>query len=183
LCRLPIYCARREHGRSRWGFLDVKHIASLTAVLTTVWLAWSGHYETLTLALGAGSILFVVALSNRLRVVDAEATPLSLRPSGLLLYIPWLAWEILKANLDVARRIVSTGTLTIAPRIIRVKTAQSSDLGRVVYANSITLTPGTISIDVADGEILIHALHAKAAQGVEEGSMNRKCAALERNAS
>ena len=64
-----------------------------------------------------------------------------------------------------------------------MKTVPRTDLGRVVYANSITLTPGTISIDVADGEVLVHALHAESAAGVEEGSMNRKCAALERSPS
>jgi multicomponent Na+:H+ antiporter subunit E len=159
------------------------HTASLTALLTTVWLAWSGHYETLTLALGAGSIVFVIALSNRLRVIDSEGTPLAVHPSGWFLYVPWLAWEIAKANFDVARRIVSPGALPIAPRLIRVKATQTTDVGQVVFANSITLTPGTISIDVADGEILIHALHAEAAAGVEEGTMNRKCAGLERRGS
>ena len=157
----------------------MKHIASLTAVLTLVWLLWSGHYGALTLSLGAGSIAFVVALSNRMRVVDAEGAPLSMHPVGLILYIPWLFSEIVKANLDVARRVLAPGRPDISPRIIRVKAQQATDLGRVVFATSITLTPGTISIDVADGFILVHALHADSAEGVLEGTMNRKCAALE----
>jgi multicomponent Na+:H+ antiporter subunit E len=88
-----------------------------------------------------------------------------------------------KANIDVARCIRAPASPPIAPRIIRVKASQTPHVGRVVYANSIALTPGTISIDVTDGEILIHALHREAADGVEEGIMNRKCTALERRAS
>jgi len=158
----------------------MKHIASLMVVLTLIWLGWSGHFEALTLGLGAGSLLFVVALSRRMNLVDDEGAPLGLRFSRIALYVPWLGWEVIKANVDVARRILAPGKPRIAPRLLRVKARQTTDVGQVVFANSITLTPGTISIDVEDGEILIHALHAEAAQGVEEGSMNRKCAELER---
>ena len=157
----------------------MKHIASLAAVLAVVWLAWSGHFEPLTLGLGALSIAVVVALSVRMRVVDDEGAPLGLSFARLALYVPWLAWEIIRANLDVARRILSFGRPPIAPRIIRVRASQKSELAQVIYANSITLTPGTVSIDLSGGEILVHALHADAARGVEEGSMERRCAALE----
>ena len=159
----------------------MKHIVSLSAVLTAVWLAWSGHFELLTLGLGAGSVLCVIALSNRMHLVDTEGALLGLRLTGLLLYLPWLAWEIVKANLDVARLILSPGAPKIAPRIIRVRASQRSEVGRVLYANSITLTPGTISIDVGDGEILVHALHEDAAKGVAAGTMDRKCASLEKD--
>lgn len=158
----------------------MKHIASLTAVLALLWLGWSGHFEPLTLALGAGSLFVVVALSVRMQLVDDEGAPLGLRWARLAGYVAWLAWEIVKANLDVARRILSPGTPPISPRIIRVKASQESELAQVIYANSITLTPGTISIDVEGGEILVHALHEDAASGVEAGEMDRRCARLER---
>ena len=157
----------------------MKHSIVLTVVLTAVWLAWSGHFEPLLLTLGAGSIVFVVALSAHMKVVDHESVPIGLHYPRLLLYVPWLAWEIIKANVDVARRILTPGEPPIAPRIIRVKASQKSDLAQVVYANSITLTPGTVSIDVSGGEILVHALHAEAAAGVESGEMDRRCAGLE----
>jgi multicomponent Na+:H+ antiporter subunit E len=144
-----------------------------------VWLAWSGHTEPLILALGAGSIAFVVWLSARMKVIDAESIPLGLRPVRMLLYLPWLALEILKANFDVARRIVTPGPLQIAPQMIRVCASQHTELGQVVYANSITLTPGTVSVDVRAGEVLVHALHAEAAAGLLRGEMDRKCAQLD----
>jgi multicomponent Na+:H+ antiporter subunit E len=157
----------------------MKHIASLAAVLAVAWLGWSAHFEPLTIGLGAFSIAAVVAISVRMRVVDSEGAPLGLSFARLALYVPWLAWEIIKANVDVARRILAFGPPPIAPRIIRVPASQKSELAQVIYANSITLTPGTVSIDLSGGEILVHALHADAARGVEEGSMERRCAALE----
>ena len=129
-----------------------------------------------------GGTRIITCPENRRRAageVDIRAVTLGLSFPRLLLYVPWLAGEIIKATLDVARRIVSLGPPPIAPRIIRVRASQESELAQVIYANSITLTPGTISIDVSDGEILVHALHADAARGVEEGSMDRRCAALE----
>lgn len=157
----------------------MKHVVSLTFLLTVAWLGWSGHFETLTLALGAASIAFVVVLSRRMQLVDHEGAPLGLHFGRIALYLVWLSGEIIKANLDVARRILTPGRPPIAPRIFSVKVQQRSDLAQVVFANSITLTPGTIAIDVADGEVLVHALHEDAARGVEEGTMNRRCAELE----
>jgi multicomponent Na+:H+ antiporter subunit E len=157
----------------------VKQVVSLTIVLTAVWLAWSGHYEPLVLALGAASIVGVVALCVRMRIVDQEGAPLELRLPALLAYVPWLAWEIVKANLDVARRILTPGPLRIAPRLVRVRMSQRRPVTRTVHANSITLTPGTISIDVGEHEILVHALHEEAAAGVLEGAIDRRCTALE----
>ena len=161
----------------------MQHLIGLSVVLSIVWLGWSGHFTALTLSLGAGSLLFVLALTHRMGIVDDEGAPLSLSVPRLLAYLPWLALEIIKANVDVARRILSLGPPPIAPRIIRTRALPRSDLARVILANSITLTPGTISIDVNEDEILIHALHADAAEVDLDGSMNRKCAALERNAS
>lgn len=150
----------------------------MTIVLSGVWLLWSGHFEPLVVGLGAGSILFVVWLSNQMQIVDSESVPTGLRLFRVLAYIPWLAWEIVKANLDVARRILSPDP-QISPRLIRVPASQESELAQVVYANSITLTPGTVSIDLQGGELLVHALHADAAAGVEAGDMDRRCQALE----
>lgn len=158
-------------------------IASLTVVLVALWLAWSGVFQPLTLSLGAASIAIVVALAVRMGIADEEGMPTELRLGRFAAYTGWLAIEIVKANLDVARRILSPGRLPIAPRIIRVRASQQTEVGRVIYANSITLTPGTISIDLEGDEILIHALHAEAAAGVETGEMDRRCAALERDAS
>ena len=158
----------------------MKHAIPLSAVLALVWLVWSGHTEPLILGLGALSVLVIVALSVRLAIVDDEGAPPSMNYARLLGYLPWLALEIVKANLDVARRIVAPGPPRIAPQLLRVPAEQRTPLTQVIYANSITLTPGTVSVDLREGEILVHALHAGAAAGVREGSMAAKCAALNR---
>ena len=160
----------------------MKQLISLTVVLSVAWLGWSGHYGGLTLTLGAGSLAAVVLLSRRMQLIDDEGTPLGLYFGRLVVYSIWLGGQIIASNLDVARRILTPGPPPIAPRLLRVRAQQRSDVAQVVYANSITLTPGTISIELEDGEILVHALHADSAAGVLEGTMNRKCAALERPA-
>ena len=155
----------------------MKHLVSLFVVLSVIWLLWSGIYQTLTLSLGLASCIAVIALARRMGVVDREGAPVE-AALGTLLYLPWLMYEIFKANVDVALRIISP-SMPIAPRMIRVKAGQRTDLGKVIYANSITLTPGTVSVDVEGDTIVVHALTRAAAEGVESGVMNRKVAAVE----
>lgn len=158
----------------------MKHAMGLIVVLSAVWLAWSGHTEPLTLALGAGSIVFVTWLSAHMKVLDDESVPTGVLYTRLAVaYVPWLALEVVKSNLDVARRILTPGALPISPRLVRVPCSQRTALAKVIYANSITLTPGTVSVDVEDGEILVHALSAEAAASIADGVMDAKCSALE----
>ncbi|MBW2421779.1 MAG: Na+/H+ antiporter subunit E [Deltaproteobacteria bacterium] len=147
------------------------------AHLAVFWLLWSGHFEPALLAYGLLSCALVLVVSLRLDVVDPEALPVhfGLRP---ILYLPWLFVEIAKANVDVAKIILSP-TLRIYPHLIRVPARQRSEVGQVTYANSITLTPGTISLDVRDDQILVHALTKEAAAGVESGEMDRRVAWME----
>ena len=105
-------------------------------------------------------------------VADQEGHPLHLT-WGALIYWPWLLVEIVKANIDVVRRVLSP-SLPVSPTMLRVKASQKSDLGQVIYANSITLTPGTISVDVANGEILVHALSREGAEDLVGGEMDRR---------
>lgn len=153
------------------------HAISLALVLFALWLLLSGHYVPLLIGLGALSVLLVVTIALRMDVVDREGHPIHLSPKALL-YWPWLGWEIVKANLDVARRILSP-TLPISPTVIRLKASQKSDLGRVIYANSITLTPGTVSIDIDGEHIEVHALTREAAQALRTGDMDRRVTRFE----
>jgi len=156
----------------------LKHTVALGFALAAAWLLWSGYFHhALLLGLGAVSILLVLWIVRRMGLIDHEGVPVELLPR-LFLYAPWLIWEIVKANVDVARRILDP-RLPVAPRLIKVKAGQRLDLGRVVYANSITLTPGTVSLDVDGDEITVHALTREAAQGVETGEMDRKVSWLE----
>ncbi len=149
----------------------------LSVWLVLTWLLWSGHTEPLLLVFGAVSVGIVIFLALRMDVIDAESEPYQLG-SRPLLYVPWLLWEIAKANLHVAR-VILTPSLPVRPRLLRIRAEQKTDLGRVILANSITLTPGTVTLDVREGTLLVHALTAKSAEGLESGEMNRQVAWLE----
>ncbi len=146
-------------------------------VLFVMWLLLSGIYTPLLLTFGAAAALVVVLLMRRMDRVDGRALDYTfgLRP---LAYLPWLLWEIVKANLHVAK-VVLTPRLPVRQRLVRVKGAQRTEFAQVVYGNSITLTPGTITLDIRDGTFLVHALTDEAADGLLEGAMDRKAAWLE----
>ena len=143
-----------------------------------VWLLLSGYFDnTLLLALGVFSCVLVVWIAHRMRLFDKD-DPTLLFTLRTLIYLPWLLWEIIKSNIDVVRRILASD-LPISPLIFRIKTSQHSDLGKVLYANSITLTPGTVSITVDNDEIEVHALTEEAAQGLRDGEMDRRVSWVE----
>lgn len=153
------------------------HAISLSAVLFGVWLLLSGHYTPFLLGLGGISTILVVAIALRMDVVDHEGHPvhLGLRILG---YWLWLIVQIIWANVDVARRVLSP-SLRISPRMLRVRAMQRTELGRVIYANSITLTPGTVSVELEGTEILVHALSAEAADDLRGGAMSRMVTSME----
>lgn len=145
--------------------------------LLGLWLIWSGHYTGFLVGAGVVSCAAVVALCLRMRTVDSEGVPAHLIP-GMVLYLPWLAREVFLANLDVVRRVLHPD-LPIAPRVTVLDTTQKSDLGRVVYANSITLTPGTVTIEAEGGTITVHSIAAAGAESLEQGEMDRRVTRME----
>lgn len=153
------------------------HTVSIFVALAGVWLLLSGHYDPLIVGFGVFSCAFVTYLARRFRLVDLESYPLHMG-WRLLAYWGWLLVEIVKANFDVARRVLDP-RMPIDPRLFETKMSQTSDLGRVIYANSITLTPGTISLDLGDDTILVHALTRQGQDALETGEMDAKVAALE----
>ena len=153
------------------------HAVRLGAVLYCVWLLLSGHLSPLLLSLGLLSAAVAVAATVRMEIVDRETYPLRLHWS-VFRYWLWLALEIVKANLQVARRILDPA-LPISPCVVRVPADQRSALAVATYANSITLTPGTVSMGLEDGVIEVHALTEGAARELEEGEMNRRVCAME----
>lgn len=142
----------------------------LAIALAVLWFMLSGHLEPLLLAFGALSIAFVVWLSQRMKVVDGESYPFDLLPR-LSVYWLWLLREIVKSNLDVTRRVFSTRS-AVKPVVFDAPARQQTDLGLVIYANSITLTPGTVSLEVSRGNIRVHALHPDLASGLIDSGMN-----------
>lgn len=150
---------------------------SLGAVLYGLWLLLSGHYQPLLLGLGVASTIVVVLIARRMDLIDREGHPIHLS-WRFLLYIPWLLWEIVKANIDIARVIVRP-KMVIGPTVLRLKGTQKSELGHVIYANSITLTPGTVTIGLEEGVLSVHALTREAAEGLKSGDMDRRVTAVE----
>lgn len=153
-------------------------VFSLAVVMSVLWLLLSGHVaEPLLLGLGAASVVLTVIVSFRMGVVDREGHPVHLTIRGLF-YWPWLIKEIVLANIDVAKAIVGL-TDDVRPSVFKIKASQISDLGKAIYANSITLTPGTITIALDDDEMTIHALTPGAVEGLATGEMDRRAAKVE----
>lgn len=150
---------------------------SSALVLYGFWLLLSGYFTAFLMAAGAASAIAVVAFARRMEIVDHEGHPIHLGWSALT-YWPWLVVEIVKSAWDVSK-IILDPRLPVSPTLIRVKTSQKTEVGVVVYANSITLTPGTISVDVSHGEILVHALTREGAAGLQSGEMDRRVTIFE----
>ena len=149
----------------------------LYSALFGVWLLLSGFFSPFFLGLAMLCCALVVAIVLRMDAVDRMPLPFSLN-WRLFTYLPWLAWQIVVANIDVARRVLSRD-LAIDPRLDWVPANQKSDLGMAVYANSITLTPGTISTSVEAGRILVHALSSDGIDDLEQGAMDRRVSGME----
>lgn len=139
----------------------MSYIFGLIVALILFWLGLSGHYTPLLMALGGASVLISVILSGRLGLLDREGAPYFTIP-GMLFYLPWLMVEIFKANVAVIKACLRAD-LDINPALVKVKTSCQSDLAKTLFANSITLTPGTVTIEVEKNRLLVHALYEEAA--------------------
>jgi multicomponent Na+:H+ antiporter subunit E len=158
-------------------FKTVTHTIGLSLAMFALWLLLSGIYVPLILGLGVASCLLVVIIAARLDVIDHEAVPLQLK-FGYFGYLAWLGKEITKSNWDVAR-VVLAPKLPISPAMFWVPATQHTDVGKVIYANSITLTPGTVSVEIENDQILVHAITREAAEGLKSGDMDHRITAIE----
>ena len=156
----------------------MKHTISLFLTLAAFWLLNSGHYSLLILSLGFASIVLILIITHKMDVVDNESQPIYLSRKILGYYL-WLIKEIIKSNITVVKHIW-LGEKTISPALKKIKISQQTDMGKVIYANSITLTPGTVAIDLVDNEITVHALLYKDIESLEVGEMDRRVTLLER---
>ena len=142
-----------------------------------IWLILSGHYDPLLLTLGVLSCITCLYVTWKAKFIDEEGLPLHLL-IRLPIYTLWLFKEIIKANIDTAKIIILNNP---DPQNFRVKSSQKTEAGKVTYANSITLTPGTVTT-VLDGDILeVHALSSDMADDVKSGAMDKKVSWLEGN--
>lgn len=149
-------------------------LASIALAMFLYWLLLSGHGKPWLVGAGAVCAIVVALFGLRMGYADEEGHPVGLIPRGFI-YWPWLGKEIVMSALNVSRLILNP-KLPISPTLMRTKATQKTAVGLVSYANSITLTPGTISVEVnsRDKEILVHALSRDAAEGLAEGEMDRR---------
>lgn len=155
----------------------VTHTISLGLAMYALWLLLSGHYTPLLLGFGVASCVLIVIIAGRLDVIDHEAVPLQLS-FGWFFYIAWLGKEITKSSWEVAR-IVIDPKLPISPTMLWVPASQKTEVGKVIYANSITLTPGTVTVEIEHDKILVHAITKSAADGLASGDMDRRISRVE----
>jgi len=142
-----------------------------------IWLLLSGHYDSLLLSLGLLSCALCLYVTWKANFIDNEGLPLHLLVR-LPVYTIWLFKEIIKANIDTAKIIILNNP---NPQNFRVKSTQKTEAGRVMYANSITLTPGTVTTQLDEDILEVHALTAEMAEDVKSGQMDKMVTWLERN--
>lgn len=151
---------------------------ALTLLLSGFWLLLSGRYDSFSLFLGALSVFLVLTIVLRMQKMDHDYHPLLFRPK-IFSYFIWLFGQVIKANLAVVR-CIWMGNKTIDPVIVSVTAGQHTSVGKVIYANSITLTPGTVTINMNGSKFTIHALTREAANELLAGEMDRRIRALEK---
>lgn len=145
---------------------------SLAILLFVFWVVLSGFFTPFLLGAGALSALAVAYFSHRMDVVDHEGHPIHLG-FRVLVYWFWLAQEILKSAFTVSK-IILDPRLPVSPTLVKFAPGQRTVVGLVTHANSITLTPGTISVEVEPGEIVVHGLTREGAYGCIDSEMDRR---------
>lgn len=157
-----------------------------TLALLAVWFAFSGHTEIEFLVAGAVVAVAGTALTHWLFADDQELRfrhvpyPFGWFVRGFfrsILYTAWLLWEIALSNLHVAYLVLHP-RLPVDPTLVEFKTSLHSETAQVLLAQSITLTPGTVTVDVSDGRFIVHCLSAKSRRGMVDGSIQRKVAGI-----
>ncbi len=146
-------------------------------VLFGLWALLSGKPDAFHLGIGVLTVIGVLWMHARLPEIEAKEHGL-LRPLRFLFYIFWLLGEMLKSAMHVAKVIIRPGPSRPDPRLVAFESPQPSLVQGVVFANSITLTPGTLTVDFQDGRYLVHALTAETAADVLSGNMAGRVARL-----
>lgn len=152
----------------------ITRVIVAAVIFAAAWLLWSGHFTPLLLSFGAASIVVVLVLAKRIGLFEVEAYMFHLAPR-LPGYWLWLLKEVVKSNIEVAK-IVLNPRLPISPTVISVDASGLTGISQVLLANSITLTPGTLSIDIDRGIIEVHCLTQEGARDLKGGEMQRRAA-------
>ncbi|MFL3658129.1 MAG: Na+/H+ antiporter subunit E [Opitutales bacterium] len=154
---------------------------SIFLLLCGIWIVFSGQFDAFHLTLGVLSAAFITAISSSFLFVDrskgfgARLRQIALLPGFLL----WMLYQILLSNIHILKLAFSSGEIPeVKPSLVRIKTNLKTDFGKWMLANSITLTPGTITISIEGDELLIHSISSETTEGVLDDSMERKIARI-----
>ena len=149
-----------------------------TIAMFIFWILLSGEFTFILITSGVVASLIVAYLSHDIFIGKADLKTETGRVFKFIVYIPWLLWEIILANVEIAYLVLSPKPL-VDPQIVRFKNDLKTDLGIVTLAHSITLTPGTVTVDANREEFVIHAIWQKSAEGIISGEMQRKVKKIE----
>ena len=144
-------------------------------MLFAFWVLLSGKYDLFHLALGVICSMLIAYLTHDLLFANVRVGDARVIAYRFFTYIPWLLYQIITSNIYVASVVLGPKE-RVDPQIIKFKTKLESDISWVTLANSITLTPGTITMDIRDGEFFVHALDKKVAADLNTGDMEDRVA-------
>lgn len=152
------------------------HLVKWSVLLALFWLLLSGIYQPLIIAFGVISVLIVIYVLKRMDETDSE--PKSVATGfRIVRYFTWLTGQIIASSIHVSK-LVWGNPKSLSPSLAKISVDEVPDKVRVLYANSITLTPGTLSVDIEDDEITVHALQAQSINELKEGDMEKKITSI-----
>ena len=154
------------------GQVPVWQLFLLTLVLSVAWLLWSGLYKPLLIGLGSLSVVVTLIFAVRMKFFEHTEglAQMAIRLPG---YWLWLLGEILKSSVQVSK-IVLSPSLPIKPSLVRLVSESGDELPQVILGNSITLSPGTITIAIDETEVWVHCISEEGAQDMESGELLRR---------
>ena len=147
--------------------------------LVVLWLLMSGLYKTLILVFGLSSILLVMFVMKRMGEKDGYEVEINLKIADTLKYLFWLIVEVAKCNVAVVKLLLAR-KVKISQEFVEISVSTNSDLAQVIFANSITLTPGTVTVETEDNSLLVHVLNLDSNTESELGNMGHRVSNLEK---
>lgn len=150
----------------------LRYALILTGAMVLFWLGMSGYFKPMLLILGTVSVVTVLFLCARMKIFDVETAPYLYIPKTLA-YFTWLGGEIFKANITVVKAVLSPD-MAVSPTMVKVPNRRNTDMGAAMFGNSITLTPGTVSVAISDDHILVHALLEEMAEPTDFLEMSER---------
>ena len=147
--------------------------------LVVLWLLMSGLYKTLILVFGLSSVLLVMFVMKRMSEKDGFEVEINLKIVDTLKYLFWLLVEVAKCNVAVVKLLLAR-KVKISQEFVEISVSTNSDLAQVIFANSITLTPGTVTVEIENNSLLVHVLNLDKNTESELGNMGQRVSSLEK---